>query len=306
MAYPFLATPPSGFSCKRSPTSPCSLFRSSRIHCFRQAGFGRALVVLRCAVWASSVFASGASTCSPAHEPVFAAGLSLLASLSDCPSQSSGQLARHTLERALHPQHRDAFRARFISLFLSATLGIFLARQDLPLLRQRRFHHRLSIREGVAPRSHSWRTVFLVPKTFCRRLNEPAWQLHFWITFAGVYCVLMPMHWLGRSRIHAFPRHPSASIAVAVFDSHLHTVAILVNCFRAGTVPHQFPLEPLPRKAEECNLGGHHTRMSALPPPADDFGPSDPWCIVGLDEFSVPDVAKISCAALAPSKVPSP
>ncbi len=38
---------------------------------------------------------------------------------------------------------------------------------------------------------------FWFPKMFGRRLNEPLGKLHFWLTFAGVYCVFMPMHWLG-------------------------------------------------------------------------------------------------------------
>ena len=30
-----------------------------------------------------------------------------------------------------------------------------------------------------------------------RPMNETLGKVHFWITFAGVYCIFMPMHWLG-------------------------------------------------------------------------------------------------------------
>ena len=35
------------------------------------------------------------------------------------------------------------------------------------------------------------------PRMFDRRLNERLGKAHFWMTFAGVYCVFMPMRWLG-------------------------------------------------------------------------------------------------------------
>jgi len=28
-------------------------------------------------------------------------------------------------------------------------------------------------------------------------LSEPLGKIHFWLTFAGVYCIFMPMHWMG-------------------------------------------------------------------------------------------------------------
>ena len=38
---------------------------------------------------------------------------------------------------------------------------------------------------------------FWFPKMFGRQLNESLGKLHFWLTFLGVYCVFVPMHWLG-------------------------------------------------------------------------------------------------------------
>jgi len=93
------------------------------------------------------------------------------------------------------------FALGFISLFLSGGLsGIFLARHDLAAAAVSddfvtgHFH----LVMGVAATFAILGALFFwFPKLFGRRLNEPLGKLHFWITFAGVYCVFMPMHWLG-------------------------------------------------------------------------------------------------------------
>jgi cytochrome c oxidase subunit 1 len=41
------------------------------------------------------------------------------------------------------------------------------------------------------------------PKMFGRMLNNTMGQIHFWLTFAGVYLIFMPMHYIG---IAGFPR----------------------------------------------------------------------------------------------------
>ena len=40
-------------------------------------------------------------------------------------------------------------------------------------------------------------TYFWFPKMFGRMMNEPLGKIHFWFTFVGVYCIFMPMHFLG-------------------------------------------------------------------------------------------------------------
>src|SRR2546422_84684 len=40
-------------------------------------------------------------------------------------------------------------------------------------------------------------TYFWFPKMFGRMMNETLGKWHFWLTFIGVYCVFMPMHYLG-------------------------------------------------------------------------------------------------------------
>ena len=89
----------------------------------------------------------------------------------------------------------------FISLFLSGGLsGIFLSRGDLPVASTGNNsvtgHFHLVM--GVAATFAILAALFFwFPKLYGKRLNEPLGKLHFWLTFAGVYCVFMPMHWLG-------------------------------------------------------------------------------------------------------------
>src|SRR5437016_3414258 len=138
---------------------------------------------------------------------------------------------------------------------------------------------------------------FWFPKLFGRRLNEPLGKLHFWITFAGVYCVFMPMHWLGliaHSRVS--PDSPLPSVAAAGSSMRTFiTVAILLTVFAQGLFLINF-LWSLFRgeKAEESNPWRATTlEWSVLsPPPPDDFGLSNPVVYRGAYEFSVPGVAE--------------
>ena len=40
-------------------------------------------------------------------------------------------------------------------------------------------------------------TYFWFPKMWGRMMNETLGKVHFWCTFVGVYCIFMPMHYLG-------------------------------------------------------------------------------------------------------------
>jgi cytochrome c oxidase subunit 1 len=40
-------------------------------------------------------------------------------------------------------------------------------------------------------------TYYWYPKMFGRMLSERLGMIHFWLTFVGVYCIFMPMHFLG-------------------------------------------------------------------------------------------------------------
>ena len=246
-------------------------------------------------VWGQHMFSSGMNPFSPLVFSLLASSLGLPATILLVSWLGTLWNARIQLNTAM------LFALGFISLFLSGGLsGIFLARQDLAAAAVSddfitgHFH----LVMGVAATFAILGALFFwFPKLFGRRLNEPLGKLHFWITFAGVYCVFMPMHWLGliaHSRVS--PGTPLASIAAAGSSIRTFiTVAILVTVFAQGLFLINF-LWSLFRgkKTEECNLWRATTLEWSVPspPPADDFGPSDPVVYRGAYEFSVPDVAE--------------
>src|SRR5438445_10433987 len=74
------------------------------------------------------------------------------------------------------------------------------------------------------------------PKLFGRRLNEPLGKIHFWLTFVGVYCVFMPMHWLGLIS-HVNIRSDSVLTAILALIGDVHPVitsALLIAVLSQG------------------------------------------------------------------------
>jgi len=246
-------------------------------------------------VWGQHMFSSGMNPFSPLVFSLLASSLGLPATILLVSWLGTLWNARIQLNTAM------LFALGFISLFLSGGLsGIFLARQDLAAAAVSddfvtgHFH----LVMGVAATFAILGALFFwFPKLFGRRLNEPLGKLHFWITFAGVYCVFMPMHWLGliaHSRISS--GSPLATVAAAGSSIRTFiTVAMLITVFAQGLFLINF-LWSLFRgeKAEECNFWRATTLEWSVPspPPADDFGPSDPVVYRGAYEFSVPDVAE--------------
>jgi cytochrome c oxidase subunit 1 len=135
---------------------------------------------------------------------------------------------------------------------------------------------------------------FWFPKLFGRRLNERLGRLHFWLTFAGVYLVFMPMHWLGLLS-HANIYSGSHIAAMVGPVRTFITVAAILMVFAQGIFLVNF-LWSLFRgeKVEERNPWRATTLEWSVssPPPADDFGALDPVVYRGAYEFSVPGVAE--------------
>src|SRR6266513_2535052 len=246
-------------------------------------------------VWVQHMFSSGLNPFSPLVFSLLASSLGLPAAILLLSWLGTLWNARVQLNTAM------LFALGFISLFLSGGLsGIFLARHDLAAAAvgddfvTGHFH----LVMGVAATFAILGALFFwFPKLFGRRLNEPLGKLHFWITFAGVYCVFMPMHWLGliaHSRVS--PDSPLPSVAAAGSSMRTFiTVAILLTVFAQGLFLINF-LWSLIRgeKAEESNPWRATTLEWSVPspPPLDDFGLSDPVVYRGAYEFSVLDVAE--------------
>jgi cytochrome c oxidase subunit I len=93
------------------------------------------------------------------------------------------------------------FAIGFVSLFVTGGLsGLFLAQPsvDLPLHDTYFVVAHFHLIMGVAAIFGIFSaTYFWFPKMFGKFLNEKIGKIHFWITFAGVYCIFMPMHFLG-------------------------------------------------------------------------------------------------------------
>jgi cytochrome c oxidase subunit I len=93
------------------------------------------------------------------------------------------------------------FAVGFISVFVTGGLsGFFLAQPSLDVYLHATYfvvgHFHFVM--GVAAIFGMFAgTYFWFPKMFGRMMSEPLGKLHFWLTFVGVYCVFMPMHYLG-------------------------------------------------------------------------------------------------------------
>jgi len=246
-------------------------------------------------VWGQHMFSSGMNPFSPLVFSLLASSLGLPATILLVSWLGTLWNSRIQLKTAM------LFALGFISLFLSGGLsGIFLARHDLAAaaLSDDFVTGHFHLVMGVAATFAILGALFFwFPKLFGRRLNEPLGKLHFWITFAGVYCVFMPMHWLGMiAHSHVSSASPLASVAATGSAIRTFiTVAILLTVFAQGLFLINF-LWSLFRgeKAEECNPWRATTLEWSVPspPPADDFGLSDPVVYRGAYEFSLPDVAE--------------
>jgi cytochrome c oxidase subunit 1 len=246
-------------------------------------------------VWGEHMFSSGLNPFSPLVFALLASSLGVPATILLISWIGTLWDARVQLNTAM------LFALGFISLFLSGGLsGIFLARHDLAAAAVSddfvtgHFH----LVMGVAATFAILGALFFwFPKMFGRRLNESLGKTHFWLTFAGVYCVFMPMHWLG---LMAHFRAPSTTALASLTAAgsairNFVTGAILLTVFAQGLFLINF-LWSLFRgeKVLECNPWRATTLEWSVssPAPTDDFGARDPVVYRGAYEFSLPGVAE--------------
>jgi cytochrome c oxidase subunit I len=146
-------------------------------------------------VWGYHMFATGLNPYAPLVFAVLASSLGVPALILLASWLRTLWNARAQFTTAL------LFVLGFISLFMAGGLsGIFLARQDLQksAVSEDFVVGHFHLVMGVAATFAILAALFFwFPKLFHRRLNEPLGKLHFWMTFAGVYSIFMPMHWLG-------------------------------------------------------------------------------------------------------------
>src|SRR6266436_2240101 len=246
-------------------------------------------------VWGQHMFASGMNPFSPLVFSLLASSLGLPATILVISWLGTLWNARIQLNTSM------LFAIGFVSLFLAGGIsGIFLAGRDLAAaaVSDEFITGHFHLVMGVAATFAILGALFFwFPKLFGRRLNEPLGKIHFWLTFAGVYSVFMPMHWLGlmtHSRISS-GRQLAAIVAAGSSLRIFITVATLFTVLAQGLFLLNF-LWSLFRgeKVAECNPWRATTLEWSVgsPTPADDFGASEPVVYRGAYEFSVPGVAE--------------
>ncbi len=246
-------------------------------------------------IWGQHMFSSALNPFSPLVFSVLASSLGLPATILLISWFGTLWGARIRLNTSL------LFSLGFISLFLSGGLsGIFLARHDLAstAVTEDFVTGHFHLVMGVAATFAILGALFFwFPKLFGRRMSEPLGKLHFWLTFTGVYCVFMPMHWLGL--VSHFAKNPGASpIAVAAWIGPTRsfiTAGILITVFAQGIFLFNF-IWSLFRgeRIEECNPWRATTLewSVASPQPPDDLGARERIVYRGAYEFGVPGAAE--------------
>ena len=121
------------------------------------------------------------------------------------------------------------FALGFVSLFVTGGLsGLFLAQPAIDLYLHDGYfvvaHFHLIM--GVAAIFGMFAgTYFWFPKMFGKLMNESIGKVHFWLTFIGVYCIFMPMHFLG---LAGHPRRYAELTGV----QYLEAASLHRDCFR--------------------------------------------------------------------------
>lgn len=250
-------------------------------------------------IWGQHMFSSGLNPWSPLVFSLLASSLGLPACVLLFSWFGTLWNAKIQLNTAM------LFALGFVSLFLAGGVsGLFLARNDLAAISVSddfvtgHFH----LVMGVAATFAILGALFFwFPKMFGRRLNEPLGKLHFWLTFAGVYCVFMPMHWLGLM-VHS--RAPEAAFAVnAPLEASLGPFGASLRSFVTGATILTVGAQAFflfnfiwslwrGEKTEERNPWRAMTLEWTVPSPvpADSFGAADPMVYRGAYEFTVPGV----------------
>jgi cytochrome c oxidase subunit 1 len=246
-------------------------------------------------VWGQHMFSSGLNPWSPLVFSLLASSLGLPACvliLSWCGTLWHAKLQLNTAM---------LFALGFVSLFLSGGVsGLFLARNDLAAAPVSddfvtgHFHLVMGIAAIFAILGGLF---FWFPKMFARRLNETLGKLHFWLTFSGVYCVFMPMHWLGlmaHSRsangdlTPILPLATSLSISLGASLRLFVTVATILTVAAQALFLFNFAWTLL--RGEET-ADRNPWRSTTLewsvpsPPPLDNFGAYKPMIYRGAYEF---------------------
>jgi cytochrome c oxidase subunit 1 len=189
------------------------------------------------------------------------------------------------------------FAIGFISLFIAGGLsGIFLARHDLAhaAVSEDFVIGHFHLVMGVAATFAILAALFFwFPKIFGCRMNEALGKAHFWMTFVGVYCIFMPMHWLGLlTQSNLLPEAQRAALASAGESIRtLVTVATIWTVAAQGLFVVNFFGSLLRRNQAETNNPWSASTLEwsiASPAPEENFGREIPSVYRGAYELALP------------------
>jgi cytochrome c oxidase subunit 1 len=240
-------------------------------------------------VWGQHMFSSGLNPWSPLVFSLLASSLGLPACVLVLSWLGTLWNAKIQLNTAM------LFALGFVSLFLAGGVsGLFLARNDLMAASisddfvTGHFH----LVMGVAATFAILGALFFwFPKIFARRLSETLGKLHFWLTFAGVYCVFMPMHWLGLMA-HLRPTGSDA-LEITPLGASLRTLVTFATILTVAAqalflLNFVWSLWRGERTDDRNPLRATTLEWSVpSPPPIDNFGAIEPMVYRGAYEFSV-------------------
>jgi cytochrome c oxidase subunit I len=287
---------------------PCFGLASHLIATFarRPVWAHRAAVLALCAmgvvgfcIWGQHLFESGLNPYSPLVFSLLAASLGAPAAILVMSWFGTLWGARIQWSTAI------LFALGFTSLFLVGGLsGLILSRHDLSGAAGGgdfiTGHYHLVM--GIAATFAMLAALFFwFPKMFGCHLDERLGRIHFWLTFAGVFCLFMPMHWLGLvAHSGAAPRDPEALVAVKALLQSLVSFATLFTV-AAQTFFVANVVGSLRRRgtAAESNPWRATTLEWSLPSPLPLFNfHSEPTVYRGAYEFPVLD-RTLNCIAAA-------
>ena len=192
------------------------------------------------------------------------------------------------------------FALGFVSFFITGGLsGIFLAQPALDTMLHAtyyvvaHFHLVMGVAAifGIFAATYYW-----FPKMFGRMMNETLGKWHFWITFVGVYCIFMPMHFIGIAggiRRYADATGPAylaslqplhVFVTIAAFVTAAAQLIFFYNFFRSLATGDRAAGNPWNATTLEW--------ITPSPPPPDNFGGRYPKVFRGPYEYGVPGASQ--------------
>jgi cytochrome c oxidase subunit I len=188
------------------------------------------------------------------------------------------------------------FAIGFVSFFITGGLsGIFLAQPAVDTMLHATYYvvGHFHIVMGVAAIFGIFAaTYYWFPKMFGRAMDETLGKLHFWLTFVGVYCIFMPMHFLGvAGGIRRYADATGAAYLAGLQTLHTFmTIAAFVTAAAQSTFFWNFFRSLRSGARVSANPWNATTLewVTSSPPPADNFGGQFPSVYRGPYEYSVP------------------